>query len=170
MFFSFFIKKSLVYLGGINMIPLMSFWPSVYNRIITKQKVYEFRRRFPRDCQKVYMYISKPVKAICGIVELENMMSLEMLKSKYENNLDVIKKLDDYYEQYRFVMEIKSIQKIRPIKLNEIREQVPSFVVPQSYLYLDNNPELQEYIFSHTEYMGDKIINDFTDISIEKFI
>lgn len=50
------------------MIPVMSFWPSVYSKIEGQVKLIEYRRVFPKNCEYAYMYISKPVKAISAII------------------------------------------------------------------------------------------------------
>ncbi|MBR1433377.1 hypothetical protein [Ruminococcus sp.] len=49
---------------------LMSFWPSVYDRIIAQTKLIEFRRRYSDEETLVYMYITRPCMEIKGIIKL----------------------------------------------------------------------------------------------------
>lgn len=143
------------------MIPLMSFWPSINKKILDQTKIIEYRRTFPKDCEFAYMYISKPVKAICGIIEFGKIYSLEDWKNEYIDNPQIIKRIYEYNSSYRFAAEIKSIQRIKPISLDTIRKNIPNFFAPQSYIILENNIKLKEFIFNNTIPLGNKIINDF---------
>lgn len=49
---------------------VMSFKPDVYERIACGQKIFEHRRTFPDETIKVYMYVSKPICAVMGILLL----------------------------------------------------------------------------------------------------
>ena len=51
---------------------LLSFKPSVYDKIYAGIKIFEHRRNFPNEPIMAYMYVSKPVRAITGIVMLDN--------------------------------------------------------------------------------------------------
>lgn len=61
----------------------MSFWPSVYKRILNQKKLLEYRRDFPKDCDYAYMYVSSPVKAICAIIYFGKKYSIEEWKNEY---------------------------------------------------------------------------------------
>lgn len=140
----------------------MSFWPSIYNKISNQEKLIEYRRNFPKDCEYAYMYISKPVKAICGIIYFGKIHSLydwqqEFISSK-DVQLRIIKYIED--ENYRYGAEIKGIQQIEPITLEELRNNVPNFVAPQSYFLLNNNLPLKQYIEKHTKFLGLEIKNN----------
>lgn len=144
------------------MIPLMSFWPEVYNRILNKEKLLEYRRIFPKNCTHAYMYVSSPIKAICAIIYFNEVIKLEDLKGKH--NLDLDKRIDSYSSNYLYSGTIKAIQKIKPISLQELRENVPNFTAPQSFLYIDNFPILKEYIEKNIIYDGELITNDLLNI------
>ena len=49
---------------------LMSFNPIWVDKIKSGEKIYEYRQRFCDEDAKVYMYITKPVMQVCGILEL----------------------------------------------------------------------------------------------------
>ena len=144
------------------MIPLMSCWPDVYNRILNKEKLLEYRRTFPKNCTHAYMYISSPVKAICGIVYFDSVIKLEDLKGKYSSEVD--QRIDLYSSNYLYAGTIKSVQKIKPIPLQDLRENVPGFTAPQSYLYVDNFPILKNYIENNIIYDDEIINNNLTNI------
>lgn len=145
-------------------VPVMSFWPSVYNRICDQTKLLEYRRRFPKNCEYAYMYVSSPVKAICGIVYFGKKYDLEEWKKEYAYDSEIIKRIDKYLDNYKYAYEIKAIQKIKPITLKSLRENNDGFVAPQSYLLLNNFPELAKYIKSQEEFIDEVITNDLVDL------
>lgn len=145
------------------MTPLMSFWPKIYDKIFDQIKLIEHRRTFPKDCTHAYMYISSPVKAVCGIVYFGKIHSLLDWKTLYSNETDIIKRIDDY-SSYRYGAEITGFQKIKPITLADLRNNVTNFVAPQSYCLLENNDALENYIKKSTVLVGDKVKNDLTEI------
>jgi len=49
---------------------------------------------------------------------------------------------------YRYAMEIAKFQETSKISLDDLRKNVPGFVAPQMYIYLDNT-ELLKYIESN---------------------
>ena len=145
------------------MTPLMSFWPQIYNLISRQVKLIEYRRNFPKDCKFAYMYVSKPVKAVCGIIYFGEKYLLSDLRKEYANDLIISSRIDEFSKKSRYAVEIKSFQKIQPISLNDLRENVLGFVAPQSYCLLDNNIDLAKYLKEKTTFVGEKIENDFSD-------
>lgn len=51
---------------------LLSFKPEVYDKIKAGVKIFEHRRNFPNEPIMAYMYVSSPIKAVTGIVYLDN--------------------------------------------------------------------------------------------------
>lgn len=142
----------------------MSFWPSIYDKISNQIKLVEYRRNFPKECKYAYMYVSSPIKSVCGIIYFGNKHSLKDWENQYENNQEISNRIRHYSESYRFGMEISGFQKIIPITLTELRENVPDFVAPQSYFLFKNNPTLEKYILDHTIKVGPKITNNLESI------
>lgn len=125
---------------------LMSFWPSVYERIKKGEKTIEFRRVFPKENNFAYMYVTKPVKAIKGIIYFGEKHTLGELKVIYKNNSNMLSQIENNPDSYRFGVDIIGFKEIESITLEELRNNVPTFVAPQSYLLLENNPLLAKYI------------------------
>ena len=56
---------------------LLSFKADVYKRVITGEKIYEYRKVFLDELVVAYLYVSAPVKAITGIMKVYNKTSIE---------------------------------------------------------------------------------------------
>lgn len=147
---------------------LLSFKPEVYDKIKAGVKIFEHRRNFPNEPIMAYMYVSSPIKAVMGIVYLDNRHDLSQWKKEYAYDLDTVKRIEKYEKSYRYVMEILEFQETSKISLAELREKVPGFVVPQMYIYLDNT-DLLRYIENSIQYKEVNIKNRFDEIT-EKHI
>lgn len=146
------------------MVPVMSFWPSIFLKINNQEKLVEYRRVFPKNCTYAYMYISKPIKAISAIIYFKKMHSLEEWKKIYGSNKEVLDRINTFPSSYRYAMEIEKIQKIEPISLRDLQNNVPDFTAPQSYILLENNKVLCEFLKDNTKVTGSPIINDLSNI------
>ena len=148
------------------MAPIMSFRPEIYDKIIDQIKLIEYRRCFPKNCNMAYMYVSRSIKAICGIIYFGNLHSLYDWQNEFREFSEVQHRINDYLENenYRYGAEISAIQKIKPITLDELRKNVPNFAAPQSYMFVDNNQSLKQYIEKNIKHIGPLIKNDLTEI------
>lgn len=146
------------------MTPILSFWPSVYDKILKQEKILEYRRRFPKNCTYAYMYITKPVQAIVAIIYFKQMHSLmDWLKIYAEDHITTTR-IKKFLQKYHYAMEIESIQKIQPITLDMLRKNIPNFTAPQSYILLENNISLKYYIEKNTISVGNRIYNKHYNI------
>lgn len=143
---------------------LLSFKSDVYKRVITGEKIYEHRKVFPDEPVLAYLYVSAPVKAITGIMKLENRTSIEGWKNKYSYDIDAISRIDTYLEHHKYAMEITEFQETNSIGLEKLREDLSRFVVPQMYYYIDDS-ELLNYLKKNIRPIGKKIVHDFSNIS-----
>lgn len=55
---------------------LLSLRTDVYLKVLSGEKIYEHRKVFPNEPVKAYIYVSAPMKSICGIMYLSNKTSL----------------------------------------------------------------------------------------------
>lgn len=147
---------------------LLSFKPDIYQKIYHGIKIFEHRRNFPDESIVAYMYVSKPIRAIKGIVYLNNRHTLTDWENEFSDDPAAIKRIKEYEESYRYVMEISEFQETTQISLDEIKKEFPDFVVPQSYIYLDKNPELLKYIENHLKLLTKNIKHDFSQITSEQ--
>lgn len=138
---------------------LLSFKPEVYEKIKSGKKKFEHRRNFPDEPIMAYMYVSSPVKAITGVVYLGKRHCLSDWLEYYKEDSNAVTRIKEYMEtyHYRYAMEIDSFQETSQISLDDLRENIPGFVAPQMYIYLDGT-ELLEYIESNLK---------MTDLQVE---
>ena len=64
---------------------------------------------------------------------------------------------------YRYAMEIAKFQETSKISLDDLRKNVPGFVAPQMYIYLDGT-ELLEYIESNLKMIDLQVEHSFERI------
>ena len=143
---------------------LLSFKADVYKRVITGEKIYEHRKVFPDEPILAYLYVSTPVKAISGIMKLENKTSIESWKEKYSYDIEAVSRINSYLEHYKYAMEITEFQETNSIGLEKLRVELTGFVVPQMYYFIDDS-KLLIYLKKNLMPMGKKIFHDFSNIS-----
>ena len=120
---------------------LMSFWPSVYDRIVAQTKLIEFRRRYSDEETLVYMYITSPCMEIKGVIQLGKRIDMTKVPT---DSAFYSQAIHDGYkpDQYLYGMPIRSVQVTNSLALADIRAHIPTFIAPQSYYILDNNADL----------------------------
>lgn len=146
---------------------LLSFKPDVFKKIQSGKKIYEHRRVLPNGPITAYIYISKPVQALAGIVYLDNKKEIIEWKKTYKYDLATIGRIDEYLKQYKVVMEIQKFQNTSSILLDDIKKVFPNFLIPQMYYYLDNHP-LLKYLEENLIPIGDPILHNFDCISSDQ--
>lgn len=83
---------------------VMSFKPDVYERIACGQKIFEHRRTFPDETIKVYMYVSKPICAVMGILLLGKRHSLQKWKQEFMEDREAVKRISDFMKSANYAM------------------------------------------------------------------
>lgn len=129
---------------------LLSFKPSVYEKIKDGVKIFEHRRSFPDEPIKAYMYVSSPVCAITGIVYLGKRHKLKDWEREFVEDEAALERIRKYLESYNYAMEIVEFQETTKIPLVKVREDIEGFVAPQMYYYLDDK-QLLKYIENNLE-------------------
>jgi predicted transcriptional regulator len=147
---------------------LLSFKPEWYNLIKDGSKIYEYRRTFPDEEILAYMYVSSPMKMIVGKIHLGKKINLNIWKEQYKEDVSVCERIDDFLTRHTYVMPILSFQMTKEITLTELRKFNPDFTCPQMYYYLENYPDLFEYIRNNAIEMGEKRINSFEIVDKEE--
>jgi predicted transcriptional regulator len=125
---------------------LMSLKPEPLEALYDGRKLHEFRRRFSQEKSifQVVFYISAPVKAICAVALFDKPIVgnvdelVQLIKThKFSSEESLRKYLVD--KKKGVALPLVKIKKIKPLGLSELRQKVPNFVPPQSYMRYDFN-------------------------------
>jgi predicted transcriptional regulator len=143
---------------------LLSLKPEVFDTVLLGEKIYEHRKVFPEEPIDAYIYISRPVQALAGVMHLGNKAYLSDWKEKYSNDTDAVSRIDKYMEHYKVAMEIQSFQNTTQIPLSVVRERFPDFLIPQMYYYLDDLP-LLEFMKENLKPLGEPIVHEFNNVT-----
>ena len=146
---------------------LLSFKADVYKKVKTGKKIYEHRKFFPDGPIKAYLYVSTPIKSIVGIMHLDNKVEIEGCKEKYAYDKNTLTRIDSYLQCHKYAMEITDFQDTNKISLTQLRNDLPGFVVPQMYYFIDDKP-LLKYLDKNLTPLGEKIVPDFSHITSEQ--
>ncbi|MFA9493230.1 hypothetical protein [Streptococcus sp. E17BB] len=119
---------------------ILSFSPAVFPSLLTGQKQFEYRKRLPKGDLRAYLYLSSPVKAIVGYLDLEERLEIsDLLASDLAEPIKA--RLFRFTETYAF--PIKSLGLFdEPVPLETIRELGGQ--PPQSFVYAQTYPLLTE--------------------------
>ncbi|NCC15737.1 MAG: hypothetical protein EOM28_05230 [Clostridia bacterium] len=145
---------------------LLSLRADVYQKVLSGEKIYEHRKVFPDEMIKAYIYVSKPIKSICGIMFLSNKTPLPDWKEKYKDDNEAVKRIEAYLPQYKFGMEINRFENTNAIPLEILRQDLSKFIVPQMYYFIDNS-ELLNYLEKNLIPDGTVITHTYDKISSE---
>ena len=143
---------------------LLSFKPEWYNRIKEGSKIFEYRRTFPDEEILAYMYVSSPMKMIVGKIHLGRKIYINTWKEEYKEDEQVCERIDDFLTRHTYAMPILSFQMTKEIDLETLRKFNRNFICPQMYYYLDNYPELFDFIRKNATDIGELHINSFVNI------
>lgn len=144
---------------------LLSFENEWFEYLKNGIKKFEYRKHFPvGEKTTVYFYVSNPVKAICGIAIMGEREKLSDWAIKYKDKSPAVKnRIDEFMQDCRFAMPVIEFQMTNLIPLKKLQNDIPKFVVPRMYYYLDNT-ELLDYINNNLHPIGEPIINDFENL------
>lgn len=143
---------------------LLSFKAEVYKKVLSGEKIFEHRKVFPDEPVKAYLYVSAPIKAIVGIMNLSNKTEIVSWKELYSYDKDAIKRIDRYLEHHKYAMEINEFQNTNMIPLETLRKDLKRFIIPQMYYFIDDT-ELLSYLEKNLSPEGEKIVHDFSKVT-----
>ena len=146
---------------------LLSFKADVYKKVLSGEKIYEHRKVFPNEPIKAYLYVSNPIKAITGVMYLNNRTEIENWKDIYSYDKEAVERIEDYLEHHKYAVQITKFEETNAISLSQLRIDVPGFVVPQMYYFIDDS-HLKEYLEHNLEFTGKVISHDFSAIESEQ--
>ena len=137
-----------------NELLLMSIKTKYANQIFAGTKEYEFRRKSigEKNChKKIYIYSSQEEKAIVGYIIVDkiligNLKEIQSLTNSFNN-----KGMENYFIgcEECYALHISEYHKfIKPIKLEDIKNQYKKFVVPQFYRYIREEEPIYDLLES----------------------
>lgn len=142
---------------------LLSLREDVYKRVLSGEKIYEHRKVFPDEPVKAYIYVSSPMKAICGIMYLSNKTSLMDWKEIYKGDSECVKRIDEYLPHHKYGMEINRFENTNAISLEKLKKDLTKFIVPQMYYFIENS-ELLDYLENNLNPDGIVVSHSFDNI------
>lgn len=146
---------------------LLSLKPEVFQNVQSGKKIYEHRRVFPDEPIKAYIYISRPIQALAGIMYLGNKVNIEDWKEKYKEDVDTQIRIEDYLQHHKVAMEIQRFQNTSSIAIVDIKKFFPNFLIPQMYYYLDDHP-LLPFLEDNLVPIGEPITHTFENITSDQ--
>ncbi len=144
---------------------LLSLKPEIFDLIREGRKIFEYRHQFYTEAINAYLYISRPVQKIVGYIEFGKRINLQDWKEKYQDNTEISNRINDYISRnYKYAMPINRFRMTTEITLNSLKEDLEKFIIPESYYYLDNFEELENYIKRNIKFTGEIVENNFEKI------
>lgn len=121
---------------------ILSFSPQVFPSLLTGKKQFEYRSRFPKGELRAYLYLSSPVKAIVGYLDLGERLEVASLLAS-DLGEPIKTRLARFTETY--ASPIKALGLFdEGLSLEDIRELGGQ--APQSFVYAQTYPLLAEVL------------------------
>lgn len=123
-----------------NNICLMSIKPIYFERIIAGKKLVEYRKVCPKNQVQIFLYVSSPVKKICGVIEIEKVIT-EKVDTIWKMTNQISGTTEKEFYSYVGTSEkvsalyIKSIRSVSPIDPKIV---IDNFFAPQNYIFIEN--------------------------------
>lgn len=147
---------------------LLSMKPFWKEKIMSSEKIYEYRTRFTDEEVIAYLYVSAPIYGIAGVLHLGKKIYLDDWLEKYKENTEVVDRIKEYKSRKNVVtMPVLSYQEKNLITRAELEKALGKFVWPQSYYFLKDDMELTKYIEEHLCFVGEKHENCFDVESVD---
>ncbi|MDB4897787.1 MAG: family N-acetyltransferase [Firmicutes bacterium] len=134
---------------------LLSIQADPFRRIQEGTKQYEYRRRFANRPTAAFLYVSSPVKAVCGFVEFGQPIVGspraigEVAEGERPGSGAMIEQFMAGVRQ-GYAIPVLSFRETPAVSLDALRHAFAPFAAPQSYIILDKQPDLLEYLVRHT--------------------
>ena len=139
--------------GSSEVFLLLSIQHEYYVQIKNGSKKYEYRRIFRNDPTTTFLYVASPYQTVSalatfgqpfvGSVEAISKLAEEQRKGGGESITRYMAGLTRGY-----AVPIESFEEIEPVTLKELRDRFPEFTPPQSYIVLNNYPNLLSFLLS----------------------
>ncbi|MBS5889364.1 MAG: hypothetical protein KIB47_05940 [Clostridium sp.] len=101
---------------------LLSLKPEVFQNVLSGKKIYEHRKVFPDGPVTAYIYISRPVQALAGIMYLRNKKEIIEWEKTYKDDCTALERIDEYLKHHKVAMEIQKFQNTTSVSLDKIKK------------------------------------------------
>ncbi|MEZ4321149.1 MAG: ASCH domain-containing protein [Myxococcota bacterium] len=128
---------------------LISITPEFAGKIAAGSKTIELRRKFPDvpEGTWIYLYVTLPVGAVVGRVKVVEVDADEpsALWTRHHSEVGLTRdRFDNYFAERErgFAVRLSGYQALDAVDLEALRRDLPGFVAPQSYRFLDDEAQL----------------------------
>lgn len=129
---------------------LMSLREEYFEKMLSGEKGFEYRKSFRKTPTKCFIYISKTRKAISGLVEFGQPIfgsANEICEIAEKDEPGSFLGMKAYLGKGKGVaIPIKKVYEFSPVSLEELKSKINRFTVPQSYYMLDQKPEIVDLL------------------------
>lgn len=143
---------------------LLSMKPEWFNMVISGRKLYEYRKHFPKESIRAYIYVSSPIKAIEAVFEFGERIDLKECLKKSNLSQQMINGINHYLINNNFAVPVNQVYQTNKVSLEDLRSGVERFVAPQMYYILKENSGLTKFIHDNVRIIGQPVC----DNTIEK--
>lgn len=147
---------------------ILSFSPEWYPFLKSGEKIYEHRKRICKETVTAYIYLGIPYRQIVAKIILGERENISDWLEKYSYDTQAICRIKDCLTRNNYAKPIISYQELNPIDIRIMESELDGFRVPISYMFIDDKPEILNYIKNREIAVNKKIVHDFNEISSDK--
>lgn len=127
---------------------ILSIHPRHIDKILSGEKLYEFRKRIPLEIRYIVVYATAPIKKIVAFIEIDKIIkdSPEIVWKKTKKHAGIS---EDYFLRYfkdkqvAYAVKVKRVTKLKnPVLLIRLNYNY----APQSYVYINKSVEELKYL------------------------
>lgn len=133
---------------------LLSLRNEYFLKMLSGEKKYEYRFAFPKAKVKAFIYAPHKVKAIVGYADFEFPIegsAVDISKLYFECGDGNYQDMYNYIGERKraYAMKVKKVVRFeKTLPYTTLKRNFPNFCAPQSYIILDKNQELLQFISS----------------------
>ncbi|MBA4493673.1 hypothetical protein ACFO25_04680 [Paenactinomyces guangxiensis] len=137
---------------------LLTIRRACFQQIVSGIKKYEFRRRYVNQPSIAFIYVPTPVQAIRSVIQFGQPI-VDSVKGIADIAEASQKGAGEQVEKYfagldrGYAIPVMHVKELKPITIYEIKRRFPVFTPPQSYLKLENKPDILRYLVMKATYI-----------------
>lgn len=147
---------------------ILSFSPEWYPYLKSGEKIFEHRKRICKEPVEAYIYLGLPYREIVAKIVMGERENISEWLDKYSYDKKAIERIQDCLTRNNYAKPILSYQEIYPIDVKKMEKELDAFRVPISYMFIDDRPDILNYIRDHETNISKEITHDFCNLSSDK--